>query len=83
MAKPHLGSQVLKQTICGTPMFMAPELLKHEAYNGSQADVWSLGTVTYFLVTGNYPFEATSLAELKSKVMKHQKFVWDNISLTQ
>ena len=57
-------------------MFMAPELLKHEAYNGSQADVWSLGTVAYYLVTGEYPFEATSLKELKQKVFKHQKFEW-------
>jgi serine/threonine-protein kinase ULK/ATG1 len=37
-------------TVCGSPVFIAPEILKKERYN-SQCDVWSLGVTYYYLLT--------------------------------
>ena len=42
-------------TYCGTPINMAPEVLNRMSYN-YKADVWSLGTIVFDLVTGFSPF---------------------------
>ena len=45
--------------VCGTPLFMAPELVKKESYD-SKVDIWACGVVVYLLVTGKTPFMGTS-----------------------
>jgi serine/threonine protein kinase len=47
---------------CGTPAYMAPEILKRESFYPTKADVWSLGVVAYRLMTGKPPFKGTSLS---------------------
>lgn len=56
-AKSHSGIVSVKQTICGTPLYMAPEVYFGDAYNG-KADVWSLGVMLFKLATGEIPFYA-------------------------
>ena len=51
--------------ISGTPLFMAPEVLAG-APTSKASDLYGLGVVLYRLVTGAYPVEATTLAELKA-----------------
>lgn len=43
------------KSFCGTPLTMAPEVLKREKYN-EKCDIWSLGVITYFLLYDKYPF---------------------------
>ena len=45
-----------KSLFCGTPSYMAPEILTKEKYNGRLVDIWALGVVLYKMVTGEYPF---------------------------
>ena len=42
-------------TFCGTPMFFAPEILNGKSYDAG-VDYWSLGVITYILLSGRPPF---------------------------
>ena len=49
------GKQLLK-LLCGTPAYMAPEMLARKEYRGGPVDVWTCGIVYYALLTGKLPF---------------------------
>ena len=53
----------------GTPLYMAPEVVKEEPYNHS-ADLWSLGVILYELATGTPPFTAPNLITLVDHISK-------------
>lgn len=53
-------------TACGTPDYMAPEIMTSSGYTCS-ADWWSLGIVTHELMTGNTPFRAPRLKDIFAK----------------
>ena len=59
----------MTETICGTPLVMAPEVLNGTRYN-HKADVWSLGIVFFELVTGFTPFTGTNREDLKRNLEK-------------
>ena len=46
-------------TQLGSPIYMAPEIIKGKNYN-SKVDIWSLGIITYFLLSGRPPFRGRS-----------------------
>ena len=54
---------------CGTPAYLAPEIIKDEGYKGFKADIWSLGVLLYSLLTGNMPFKAGTIDELHKKIV--------------
>ncbi|XP_042499441.1 CBL-interacting serine/threonine-protein kinase 24-like [Macadamia integrifolia] len=58
----------LLHTTCGTPNYVAPEVLSHQGYAGSAADVWSCGVILYVLIAGYLPFEEIDLPTLYRKV---------------
>jgi len=47
------------ETICGSPLNMAPELLGFSKYDDS-VDIWALGVIIYEMVVGKKPFKAKS-----------------------
>lgn len=63
-----------RQTLCGTPNYIAPEIITSKPY-GLQADLWSLGCITYALFTGTPPFESPTVEQtlLKIKVGKFEE----------
>jgi len=43
---------------CGTPCYMAPEIISSKSYKGKPTDIWSLGIILYIMVVGRFPFRS-------------------------
>ncbi|KAJ5171730.1 hypothetical protein N7492_004323 [Penicillium capsulatum] len=64
-----LPATSLAETLCGSPLYMAPEILRYEKYD-AKADLWSVGTVLYEMVVGRPPFRASNHVELLRRIEK-------------
>lgn len=60
----HLQCNTMAATLCGSPMYMAPEVIMSQNYD-AKADLWSIGTIVYQCLTGKAPFQASSPQELR------------------
>ncbi len=49
---------------CGTPNYMAPELIKKEEYDGFATDIWACGVVLFMMINGQFPFWGQNDSEL-------------------
>lgn len=56
------------RTTCGTPAYIAPEMLEGTSY-GSSVDMWAIGMIAYILLTGTPPFAMTPIARLMFQIL--------------
>ncbi|KAH9912111.1 Pkinase-domain-containing protein [Fomitopsis serialis] len=62
-----LPQAMMAETLCGSPLYMAPEILRYEKYD-AKADLWSVGAVLYEMAVGKPPFRASNHIELLKKI---------------
>lgn len=65
----QLENKGMAETLCGSPLYMAPEILRYEKYD-AKADLWSVGAVLFELMTGKPPFRAANHVELLRRIEK-------------
>jgi len=58
-------------TTLGTPLYMSPEAVEHPDKVDARADIYSVGAVGYFLVTGQPLFDCATLGEVLMHQVKH------------
>ncbi|KAM3374899.1 CBL-interacting serine/threonine-protein kinase 25 [Capsicum galapagoense] len=63
-------SDGLLHTQCGTPAYVAPEVLRKKGYDGAKSDIWSCGVILYVLLAGFLPFKHENLMKMYRKVFK-------------
>ena len=68
-----LPNAMMAETLCGSPLYMAPEILRYEKYD-AKADLWSVGAVLYEMAVGKPPFRAMNHIELLKRI-EHTKTI--------
>ncbi|PON57269.1 Calcium/calmodulin-dependent/calcium-dependent protein kinase [Parasponia andersonii] len=66
----QLRNDGLLHTQCGTPAYVAPEVLRKKGYDGAKADIWSCGVILYVLLAGYLPFQDENVMKMYRRVFK-------------
>ncbi|CAI0397523.1 unnamed protein product [Linum tenue] len=66
----QLRGDGLLHTMCGTPTYIAPEVISRKGYDGAKADVWSCGVILFVLMAGYMPFHDSNILAMYRKICK-------------
>ena len=75
-----IKSNILLHDQCGTPVYMAPEIIKNEGYVGFPVDIWSAGVSLYIMLSGNIPFNKTPKHNLQYEIQNSDYLPIEGIS---
>ena len=78
----HLAVAAMAETLCGSPLYMAPEILRFHKYD-AKADLWSAGTILFEMLTGKPPFQGANPQELLRNIERHELRFPDDIQIGQ
>lgn len=66
----QIRSDGLLHTLCGTPSYVAPEILTKRGYDGGKADIWSCGIILFVMNAAFLPFNDANLMMMYKKIYK-------------
>lgn len=66
----HIRQDGLLHTTCGTPAYVAPEIISKKGYDGAKADIWSCGVILYVLLAGFLPFQDDNIMAMYRKIYR-------------
>lgn len=66
----HVRTDGLLHTTCGTPAYVAPEVIGKKGYDGAKADLWSCGVILYVLLAGFLPFQDDNIFAMYKKIRR-------------
>ena len=75
-------SNKLVETMCGSPMYMGPEIMKYKCYT-NKSDLWSVGIILYEALTGHPPFNSKTFYDLIKHIEKRRIMIPSNIKLSK
>jgi len=71
-----------KRTICGTPNYIAPEILEGKHGHSYEVDTWSLGVILYTMLVGRPPFETSDVKTTYRRIRYNQYSFPENVHLS-
>lgn len=71
-----------KRTICGTPNYIAPEILEGKTGHSYEVDIWSLGVILYTMLIGRPPFETADVKTTYRRIRYNQYSIPDTVRLS-
>ena len=71
-----------KRTICGTPNYIAPEVLEGKSGHSYEVDYWSLGVIIYTLIIGKPPFETTDVKATYQRIKQNNYSFPEHVSIS-
>lgn len=77
-----LSAESKTRTFCGTPNYMAPEIIQRRDYQAQPVDIWALGILLFAMLNGSFPFKGANNNDLFRGICRGEFEIPDHVSLS-